>query len=459
MSGSTRPPAAALPSRLAVWVVGWAAAWLAGLATVPAAPADVVVLNGGGELRGEFVGRPDEGGSVAIRTRSGSTVRVPRDQVRRWAYRDPGREAFERRFDRTPPTAEAWWDLAEWALRNRLRPERERALRRLITLAPDHEAARLALGHKRDRGDWLTPTQWRRRNGLVLYGRRAVSPEEKALLERADARDASQQRWFRQARVWKRALEEPKRAGAARAEMVRLTDPDAIPALREFFADHPDPRVRTLYVQILSRLPGATPVAALATQAMGDVDDAVREQAVRALAEETAPRAGAARAGAAQQVLLGGLRSDGNLTVRRAAAALGELGDTYAVPDLIRSLITTHRTRVAVRDTSGASVSLGPNGSVRGGLGSNAAGGLSPETLLALRAQYPGATISPSSPQPTRVRYVTVKVERRNPEALAALRAIVARSAPDDAIAPPVTYDEAAWAAWWQRNRAGFAGL
>ncbi|MFH5804743.1 HEAT repeat domain-containing protein [Alienimonas sp. DA493] len=447
MFGSTRPLVAAL-------------ALIAAALPSPAS-ADVVVLKAGGEVRGEFVGDPSRGDAVAVRTHAGATVRVPRSEVREWAYRDAGREAFERRFDRTPDDPDAWWALAEWALENRLRPERDRALRELLKFDPDHEPARLALGHRLDHGDWLTPAQWRRRNGLVLYGRRAVSPEEKALLEAADAREAAEKQWFRQARLWQRALSDPERAGAARAEMVRVTDPTAIPALRQFFADVDDVHVRMLYVQVLSRMPETAPVPALAAQAMGDVDDLVREQAVRALAEETAPRDGPARAGAAQPLLRDGLRSDANVTVRRAAAALGELGDANAVPDLIRSLITTHRYKIAVPDTSGAGVSMSPNGAVAGGLGANAAGGLSPEALLAIRAQYPTAIVRPGASPVTRTRRVTVEVEHRNPEVLAALQAIVARTAPADGlgVAPPATYDEALWAAWWERNRATFAAL
>lgn len=457
MFGSTRPaPAVPAPAPFAGLIVG-----LSLLGVAAPASADVVVLKTGGEVRGEFIGAPDRGDALTMRTATGTRVSVPRTEVRRWAYRDAGREAFERRFDRTPDDPDAWWELAEWALQNRLRPERERALRTLVRLAPDHEPARLALGHKLDRGEWLTPLQWRRRNGLVLYGRRAVSPEEKALLEAADARDAAQKEWFRQVRVWQRALTDPDRYGAARAELVRVDDPNAIPAMRKLLADLPDTRVRTLYVEVLSRMPETAPVAALATQALGDVDELIRAQAISALAEDTAPRDGAARAGAAQELLRNGLRSDANITVRRAAAALGVLGDANAVPDLIRSLITSHHYKVAVRDDSGASGSLGAGGAIGGGIGAGTGGGLSAEALLAIKSQYPGATIRQANPGPVRTQQVTVKVEHRNPETLDALRAIVDRLAPPDAVglAPPLSYDEAAWAAWWERNRATLAGL
>ncbi|NNJ26158.1 HEAT repeat domain-containing protein [Alienimonas chondri] len=457
MFGSTRPPIEAF--RPAIAGLAAACAFVAGGGE---ATADVVVLKAGGEVRGEFIGEPDRGEAIAVRTSAGATIQVPRSEVREWTYRDAGQEAFARRFDRTPDDPDAWWELAEWALQNRLRSERERALKELLKFDPDHEEAHVALGHKLDGGDWLTPLEWRRRNGLVLYGRRAVSPEEKALLEAADAREEAERGWFRQARQWQRAFSDPSRAGGARAEMVRLTDPTAIPALRNFFADDKDVQVRTLYVQVLARMPETTPVAALATQAMGDVDQFVREQAVRGLAEETAPHDGPARAGAAQTLFRDGLRNDTNVTVRRAAAALGVVGDANAIPDLIRSLITTHHYKIAVPDTSGASASIGPGGSTSGGLGTNSTAGLPPEALLAIRSQYPGANIRPPiNGLPSRMKRVTVKVEHRNPEALAALQAILQREAPSggNVFAPPVGYDEAAWTAWWERNRAAFGEL
>ncbi|MEM9702437.1 MAG: hypothetical protein AAF907_08340, partial [Planctomycetota bacterium] len=305
MFGSTRPPAVTSARRFAAVRTACFACcyWAIAVFGAKSASADVVVLKSGGEVRGELVGEPDRGESVVIRTRSGASVEIARADVRSWEYRDAGREAFERRFDRTPATPDAWWELAEWALQNRLRSERTRALRELVKLDPKHEEAHLALGHKLDRGEWLTPMEWRRRNGLVLYGRRAVSPEEKALLEAADARDEAEKAWFRQVRQWSKALGDPSRAGSARAEIVQLTDPTAIPALQEFFSDSTDVRLRMLYVQTLGRMPATEPVRALAVQAMGDVDQLVRDEAIRGLAEETAPHDGPARAGAAQSLL------------------------------------------------------------------------------------------------------------------------------------------------------------
>ena len=303
----------------------------------------------------------------------------------------------------------------------------------------------------RDGGEWVTREEWRDRRGLVLHEGRAVSPEERELLLKADANDAARRAWYRDVRRWRRDLDDPRKAGAARAKLAALTDPDAAEALRKFFADDPAPAVRSLMVRTLARLPGEGPVPALADQAVRDVDAGVRAEAVAALGTPE-------RRGAAGPLLRGGLRSKQNVTVRRAASALAEVGDARAVPDLIRSLVTTHFYKVAVPDPAGASMTRGPGGTrFGGGLGGPTAT-LPPQVAGALlTGQLPaGVSFVPNTrPGPTKLR--TVKVEHTNPEALRALQLLTAPDPQSPAAGfsstpPPDGYDEAAWAAWWEVN-------
>ena len=416
---------------------------------VPAASADVVILKSGGEVRGEFVGDPrDEGRPLVVRTAGGAEVSVDRSAAATWAYRTPDREAFERRFDRTADglsgndAAEAWWDLAEWALARRLTTERRRALEEVIRVAPRHEPARQGLRHVKDDldGEWVSREQWRKKRGLVLYDGRAVSPEERALLAKADAGDAARRAWYRDVRRWHRDLRNPRKAGAARAELAKIDDPAAAEALRKFFADDAEVAVRSLMVTVLSRLPGDGPVPALADQAMRDVDAGVRRAAVAALAP-------ADRRESAGPLLRGGLRSEENMTVRRSASALAEVGDARAVPDLIKSLVTTHYYKVAVPQ-AGVGMTTGPGG--RQSLGGGGTAGLPPQVAAALlTGQLPaGVNVVPNrTPGPVKIQ--TVKVDHTNPEVLVALRKLTAGAAGSP---PPETYDEAAWAAWWALN-------
>ena len=238
--------------------------------------------------------------------------------------------------------------------------------------------ARKGLGHVKDDldGEWVSREEWRRKRGLVLYDGRAVSPEERALLAKADAGDAARRAWYRDVRRWHRDLRSPRKAGAARAELVKIDDPAAAEALRKFFADDPEAAVRSLMVTVLSRLPGDGPVPALADQAMRDVDAAVRGAAVAALVPP-------ARRESAQPLLRGGLRSKENMTVRRSASALAAVGDARAVPDLIKSLVTTHYYKVAVPQ-SGVGMTTGPNGRSSFGGGGGGTANLPPQVAGAL---------------------------------------------------------------------------
>ena len=170
---------------------------------------------------------------------------------------------------------------------------------------------------------------------------------------------------------------------------MKIDDPHAAEALREHMADAPDAGVRALYVTALRRLPGAAPAPALADQAVRDVDAEIRRLAVAALAPDRYP----ARAEAARPLLAEGLRSDRNAEVRRAAAALGTVGDARAVPDLIRSLVTSHDYAVTVPDDRRIGASAGA-----GGLG-GAGGTLPPGVEIGLRTgQYPGGGERRSQP-------------------------------------------------------------
>ena len=370
------------------------------------AAADVVVLKTGGEVRGEFVGDPRADGPLVVRTRGGASVTVPRAAAARWAYRSPKKEEFEFRFDRTAhgpggapldgaEAAEAWWDLAEWALARRLTDERDRALEEVVRHAPRHEPARKALGHMIDEfdGEWVSRGEWRERRGLVLYDGRAVTPEERDLLARADADDAARKQYYRDVRRWHRDLRRPRRAGAARAAIAGLTDPAAAEALRKYLAEDPEPAVRTLLVRTLAGMPGAGPVPGLAEQAMRDVAADVRAEAIAAL---KAPD----RREAAGPLLRGGLRSEQNATVRRAASALAEVGDARAVPDLIRSLVTTHYYKVAVPDPGAMNVSAGANGVGFGGNNGNPGPAAAGRRRAADRSAAGRRADGPAAPRP-----------------------------------------------------------
>lgn len=114
-----------------------------------------IVLTDGITLTGTLVRETDD--EVEIQTLFGKQV-IPRsriDQIVR--VENAAREEFQTRFDEASKAKDiaALNELAEWASREKLSVEAQRAWERVIELEPDHEAARGALGHARLDGKWL----------------------------------------------------------------------------------------------------------------------------------------------------------------------------------------------------------------------------------------------------------------------------------------------------------------
>jgi hypothetical protein len=181
-----------------------------------------------------------------------------------------------------------------------------------------------------------------------------------------------------------------------------------------------------LFVEILAQLPGNKPVKPLVIQSLNDVSRKIRSRALTALSEN--------RGSLAIPYYVHGLRHKSNIIVRRSGSALGRFGDADVVPHLINALVTTHRYRVRVPDTS-QTMSFGTDGSFgsRGAL-------LPPNIELMLRTgQLPYGVVidDPSSALPTKI--ITVRYDHQNSEVLAALRKITGTSH---------GFDQRSWRLW-----------
>lgn len=132
----------------------------------------VIVLEDGTELSGVLVRETDT--EVAIRSTFGVTTidRVKIKEIRRGA--NPWEKEFDERWARAERAKEAacFLELAEWAREKGLTDGAERAFEEVIALEPDHEAARLGLGHARHEGSWVDADRVAEleREGYVLQG-------------------------------------------------------------------------------------------------------------------------------------------------------------------------------------------------------------------------------------------------------------------------------------------------
>jgi hypothetical protein len=127
---------------------------------------------------------------------------------------------------------------------------------------------------------------------------------------------------------------------SARAELLRIEDPDALPALTRYLASSPLEEARLLFVMIARGIPGAKPVYYLVALSLYDPSPQVREAARQAI--------GSDRADFARPLYIEALKTRDQQLVSLAAKGIAEIGDPHrdAVPYLIEAM--TFRSAQAV---------------------------------------------------------------------------------------------------------------
>jgi len=411
---------------------------VAALSFVAASPlgawGDLIELTNGGKLRGELE-QPDERTgteTTTIRTLGGALISIRDEQVRSIARRPRIVEEYEVRAEDAPDEVDAQWALAEWCRKNGLRDQRETHLRRLVDLDPQHERAHRGLGHVRFEGEWTTRDAVMQSRGYVKHGSRYVTPQERDLLEAKEAAEKVEDSWHRKIKKWHSWLtgrsEDLKRDALAELDQVR--DPAAVSSLVRVFSEDENAGLRSLYVDLLARIPGDEAVRALVSQSLFDPDPGPRRRALEGIGPQSYVTAA--------PHYLDALKHEQNVVVCRAAAALEVIGDPQAVPALIGALVTTHTYRLRVPDRSNT-YSFGTSGSFANPHQLS----LPPEIELQLRTgQLPNGVIviPPRELAPRRTRLVTVTQDHQNAQALAALTALTGES---------FGFDKRAWGMWW----------
>ncbi|HUG90953.1 MAG TPA: hypothetical protein VML55_08975 [Planctomycetaceae bacterium] len=427
----------AAPFSIAPFTIAAGLAALGGL--VGPLEADVVRLRSGGEIRGK-VDRETAGPTnpqVLVETLSGSIVTVDRADVDFVTYRSPGIEDYETRKRQVADTVEARWELAEWCRERNLRDQREEQLTRIVELDPNHEPAHRGLGHALRDGEWMSREDDMLARGYVKHKGEWVTPQQLELLEVTEADRARELEWFRQVRLWHGWLtgRNAERSRQGWGELQKISDPCAVPALQKFFSESDDVRLRSLYVEIVSRIPGGRAAVALARLALEDADHELRYAALNGISAEQSE--------AAMPLFIRELRSGANETVRRAALGLQRVGDEQSVPYLINALVTTHTYHVWV-----------PQPGVTAGTGGTFGSGqpvLPPEVEVQLRTgQLPQGVIvhtPTAAPQPK--RKMVVKRDHQNAEVLSALQRITGKN---------FGFDERTWKLWWNAEKSGATG-
>jgi len=142
--------------------------------------------------------------------------------------------------------AEALYTFGSWLEENAWESRARVVFEQVIAIDPDHKGARGALGHKLYEGEWLTPEQINKRDGLVEFEGRWFTPHELETLKKeiesnAEARQAlAEQREIARKLdgiVKKFATFEKKQRDAAYREVVRYAEEINSPLMRKFADD------------------------------------------------------------------------------------------------------------------------------------------------------------------------------------------------------------------------------
>jgi len=177
----SRPGPATLPTIAALAAFALAAFALAAFALVAFAPvpaaADRVHLKGGGVLEGRVERLPD---GFQVQLASGALIVLPAADVDRIEEGETALDELDvRRATLDPTDVDGYYALALWCLDRGLERQAGDCFRHIVTVVPDHAAAREALGEVRFGDEWVPWDEALRRRGQVKHEGRWMSVEER----------------------------------------------------------------------------------------------------------------------------------------------------------------------------------------------------------------------------------------------------------------------------------------
>jgi hypothetical protein len=327
-------------------------------ACAPAASGEVFLLKSGGRLEAEHLNAQRKPADpYLIRMESGVRLALAPSLVARVVVKTDVQKQYDELAAAVANTAEGHWQMAEWCKEAGLLEERKRHLTQVVSLEPDHEEARGALGYMRVGSAWMTQEEFFTSRGYFRSGGAWKLPQH-IELEAADRdRELTEKKHRRDINKWVEQIALRKgNADEARRNLLNLRDPLAAKGLAEVLADDGQPRdVRLLCLEQLAKLPPGLAAATLIKLAMDDKDANIRDRCLDEI------KRGVSHAAVAFFVTQ--LASKDNKRVNRAAECLERLDDGAATLPLINSLVTTHQYMTV------------PSGG-GGGLSFNSAGGL-----------------------------------------------------------------------------------
>jgi len=162
------------------------------------ARADLVKLKDGREIEGKVLEQNAD--SVVVKTSFGKQT-FKKAEVKSIEIKETPADVYEKRYAslKRDDVAEVM-DLANFASSNKLRTEAQNLYKLAITLDPDNEEARRALGYVKTKDGWFTKAEVEKQTeaenkekGLVKVDGKWVTKEEKAKLDKAPKRKSGSQ--------------------------------------------------------------------------------------------------------------------------------------------------------------------------------------------------------------------------------------------------------------------------
>jgi hypothetical protein len=302
-----------------------------------AARGEVFELRGGGRVTGRLV-NPDElpRKTYVIETLSGGQVTLAADDVVKRTALGPRETEYEKLRAECPDTVDGHWRLAEWCRENFLTARREEHLRRILQLDPNHKDARAVLGYIPVDGSWKLRREVNESRGLKWYRGRWRTKQEVEVIQRKEDRTKGRQKWYGLLKRYRTWLDDA-RAEQGRQAIMAINDPAAVAALDYYLSKEELREVKTLYIEVLSRLNTPEAVKALTDCSLEDNDEEVRLRCLDHLKEEKRPEVVAD--------FIQSLKAKDNVILNRAAVGLSYMKDRSAIEPLINALVTTHRYR------------------------------------------------------------------------------------------------------------------
>ncbi|KAF0242008.1 MAG: hypothetical protein FD180_4151 [Planctomycetota bacterium] len=301
------------------------------------AAADTVTTIDGRRIEGKVT---DLGDEILLEGKYGST-RFRKNQIDKIEYGKTSLELYaEKSAALKDDDAKGHWALAKWCKDNGIEAEYRKEAGKTVAADPNHEAARLALGHKLIAGEWKSPDDIHLDNGEVKRDGEWMTEDE---ADRRDGEDLAKKC------LGEAGLKDPAKHDAAVAAILKIrADSLLAPCSRSIGSSNKGTRIaawkglKRFFQHTHDNLPSIRDLQArfdklgdLTGTALREKDEAIREIAVdatRGMGDDYA------RMWYQKRVV----EEEQWDSRRRSAKVLGEMGSASSVPYMIAAFYTIY---------------------------------------------------------------------------------------------------------------------